>query len=497
MSLDAIKAKIRKLLRTAANDASTDGEIDNALRAAQALMFANRIDECDLGSDDEPTIPEHYARCKVFTIGRNLSVWECSLGEFICDFFGDINFYSHGGQKHPRENRTCTGVVFYGPADEVQFAGELYHELADEISKTSKLKYGGCFRGRGRSYCRGFTHGLQAKLRQSRKRLDSENKGTALMIVNRNALVLQAGNNWLAEQGIRLGTGTNYAGNYDPSAFAKGVADGKSRNVAADRTRRLTAMLLLALCIPPTAQAQSLVVGRAEGITQNGPQWCVPDDQPVTVTWEINEGGAAREHRGVGGGTMQIGPHFYQFNRLDGRRMSVPGGQEVTMMRQPLGQWRFVVIRGTEGEIMYEPYTPGLECQPFWIVDHFEQVQYLPGDANLDNVFDTADMTQIFQAGFYEVGGPLFEQNAPTWREGDWNADGYFDSSDLTLALQQGTYEGDNPFATAVPEPSAIALFALGIVVLFAGCSSYSAREHQVGRESDGTYFQREEDTHD
>lgn len=58
------------------------------------------------------------------------------------------------------------------------------------------------------------------------------------------------------------------------------------------------------------------------------------------------------------------------------------------------------------------------------------------GDANLDGLFNSADLILIFQAGLYDQ--PLVGQ--ATWSTGDWNCDGQFSSSDLILALQRSEY---------------------------------------------------------
>ena len=60
------------------------------------------------------------------------------------------------------------------------------------------------------------------------------------------------------------------------------------------------------------------------------------------------------------------------------------------------------------------------------------------GDANLDGVFDSADLVQVFAAGEYD--DDLAENSS--WNEGDWNCDGEFDSSDLVAAFQAGEYVG-------------------------------------------------------
>ena len=60
------------------------------------------------------------------------------------------------------------------------------------------------------------------------------------------------------------------------------------------------------------------------------------------------------------------------------------------------------------------------------------------GDANLDFRFDTRDLVQVFQTGWYEDGVP---GNA-NWATGDWNCDGDFTSADLVGAFQDGGYVG-------------------------------------------------------
>ena len=58
------------------------------------------------------------------------------------------------------------------------------------------------------------------------------------------------------------------------------------------------------------------------------------------------------------------------------------------------------------------------------------------GDANLDLVFNSTDLVEMFTAGEYEDGIP----GNSTWAEGDFNCDSEFDSSDLVEAFKDGAY---------------------------------------------------------
>lgn len=77
----------------------------------------------------------------------------------------------------------------------------------------------------------------------------------------------------------------------------------------------------------------------------------------------------------------------------------------------------------------------------------------IAGDANRDDVFNSADLLEVFQPGKYETG------QLAVWAEGDWNNDGVFDSGDITVALQTGTYSvAASPRANhhSVPEPTSL-----------------------------------------
>lgn len=70
----------------------------------------------------------------------------------------------------------------------------------------------------------------------------------------------------------------------------------------------------------------------------------------------------------------------------------------------------------------------------FW-VRHLKKTSF--GDANLDGLFNTEDLIQVFQAGQFADG---IIGNS-TWSDGDFGGDFEFDTDDLVLAFQTGSYE--------------------------------------------------------
>ena len=97
--------------------------------------------------------------------------------------------------------------------------------------------------------------------------------------------------------------------------------------------------------------------------------------------------------------------------------------------------------------------------------DHRYLVQVIKrtwfGDANLDGVFNTTDVVSVFQRGEYEDGVPANSG----WSDGDWNGDAEFNTADFVAAFQDGGFEqGPRAAVSAVPEPTGLALFTLGLL---------------------------------
>ena len=86
----------------------------------------------------------------------------------------------------------------------------------------------------------------------------------------------------------------------------------------------------------------------------------------------------------------------------------------------------------------------------------------MPGDSNLDGLFDSADLTLAMTSGEFEDQVP---RNS-TWNDGDWNRDGEFDSSDIRIAFESNRFvrNSQRHSLLAVPEPNSSLLLLLGLL---------------------------------
>ncbi len=86
------------------------------------------------------------------------------------------------------------------------------------------------------------------------------------------------------------------------------------------------------------------------------------------------------------------------------------------------------------------------------------------GDANLDGVFTSSDLVEVFTFGQYEDG----QATNSGWASGDWNGDAEFDSSDFVTAFTNGGYEMPPRAANVavVPEPAGLSLLAIALCIM-------------------------------
>jgi len=264
--VERVKNRIRKLLNVAKNDAATEGEIDNALRFAKDMMDSHHLSEEDLVDEPEDQYKAAAAakRDRVFvSAAGKFYTWEKWLSSFVAEFVGGVGVYLDRGKRIARDHR---GVVilddwgepyravrycFYGIAEDVHIAAELFHELRLTIKAMARLRWGSCYVKDGGVYCEGFVMGLCTKIERQKKRqrqIAQQSGSTALVLVDRrNDLVAfkkKKATDWLAKSvGIRLSKASAdpYGGaNGSSQAYCEGIEDGERADVSVNRKKKLT-----------------------------------------------------------------------------------------------------------------------------------------------------------------------------------------------------------------------------------------------------------------
>jgi hypothetical protein len=225
-----VLSRIKALRRTASNDASTEGEIRNAVRMAQTLMLKHNLSEADLNETEQVNGTE-MTRRRTWLNGKRACRWEASLAFYITrSVVPTVQWYFDTHAKR-------TAYYFYGPRDDVDYAIDLFQELAVTIAASAKLKHGGYARGSGASYAKGYVDGLP------RSNPESTDERSRNLIKTRMLAVKQQASDWLrVECGIRVQSSSGSTSAFhDPEAYSSGRRDGSTATVSGrPGTKRLT-----------------------------------------------------------------------------------------------------------------------------------------------------------------------------------------------------------------------------------------------------------------
>lgn len=233
-SIDRVKDRIRKLLALAENDGAAQGEIDNAMAFAAALMAEHHVTREEAHATAGAEERREYGYGESYTTGANLSTWESALGHAISELCG-VKWYVNRNCVRKVEDRTVFGsdgkiqyaarLTWYGETGDCQEAEQLYSEWARTIASMARIRYGGALRGAGASYAYGFATALRDSIRKTPEAAT----GNALAVRSREIVIQKhsAASRWLANQGVKLGASSSRRVSIaDGGAYGAGRADG-------------------------------------------------------------------------------------------------------------------------------------------------------------------------------------------------------------------------------------------------------------------------------
>jgi len=249
-------SKIKAMLNIAANDASTDNEIFVAMEQARKLMERHQLTESDLESstidDDKRKIDEaDFTRATSETAGK-LYFWEAELCDFVAQFVGADwyrsreyvkNVFGQYQQTPSGRYKKTSVVVWFGVAESVVIAKQVFDELRSIISTMAFGKYGKVYAGEGATYGMGFVSGLNEKY-QTIVKIEEQVQSTALTVRKQelSEYVEEKAKQWLNdEHGVKLRScRATSTVSTDGEAYSDGRADGSNCDVDATRRRKLT-----------------------------------------------------------------------------------------------------------------------------------------------------------------------------------------------------------------------------------------------------------------
>jgi hypothetical protein len=234
---EKILRRLRALDNTAKNDASTEGEKQNALRMMQALLFQHNLSREDLSTDNKSDHLQ-FSRLSCVLNGSRACLWEVALANYLCEeIFPLVQYYRSRVKKR-------TIFQFYGPRHDTLNAIELFRELLLTIAAAAQLRFRGYAKGSGASYAEGYVKGLPRNQSQSAQPTDSpEIAASKQLIASRSLIVHRQANDWLfAECGIELAVASRVGRTQDdPNAKELGKQHGATHQVGpGNRPERLT-----------------------------------------------------------------------------------------------------------------------------------------------------------------------------------------------------------------------------------------------------------------
>jgi len=254
MNLDRVKDKIRKLLGLAADDSTVDGEITAAMSLADKAMREYHLTAADLEIQSETTIDNGRERVHVqkTTVGRwkkSLAPWEDTLANAIATLVGSIGVYRSRERGGTFGQSYVPCLQWYGVAEDVQLARDLYDEWSHVIVTIAVARYGGAYRGDGASYCWGFSTALRNranKIAADRSAVVTPST-TAMAKAETGSLAdmlvryRDDAKSWLAkEHGVNLRNVSLRHKVRNVDALADGQSDGLKANFTVNRRHKLT-----------------------------------------------------------------------------------------------------------------------------------------------------------------------------------------------------------------------------------------------------------------
>ncbi len=169
--------KVKKLMNLANCEAASEGEVDNALRQAEALMRKYAIDMVEAMESGKKLSFDWQEERSFFGNGNKACpIWYQWMAVAVAKFTDTI-------AASCRDQVQGAGVLFRGHDEDVIFATWLIDHLKEQLRRATRDAKCGSPENR-ETFRKAFARGVVAKVNEIRAQRDQKLPGNALIVVN-------------------------------------------------------------------------------------------------------------------------------------------------------------------------------------------------------------------------------------------------------------------------------------------------------------------------
>jgi hypothetical protein len=222
--LNSIISKVNKLL--ALSKSANINEASAAAAAANKLIDAYRLQECDLEIDIESSDPVEEDTDYLYESGK-ITAWKSSLANILVRHYGCACYNDCGYAT----GRKVSRYKLVGKRSDIGIIRYMFSYLTAEAARLSEKEA----KGKGRvfvaSYCMGFVRGVDEQLKKSRVEAQKDATSAAIVKIDGRASAARA-ELYRLHTNLRSGKATSHS-QIDPRAFDMGKAKGSNLHLGA------------------------------------------------------------------------------------------------------------------------------------------------------------------------------------------------------------------------------------------------------------------------
>ena len=210
--------RVKKMLTLANCSGATEGERDTALKMSYNLLAKHNLTMVDVDARSSQPQENRESQKATFVVYP----WARSIASAVSSLFFCNYYYMRTGTGKQATH------VFIGKESNATTAQYMSEFVVRSVLREAARLYGSAISPEARCFAIGVVSKLQHRIKDIKAQNDTEIKpGSALMLVNLYASEKEANALWLAEQGVKLKTGTStQKGITDVAAYREGQSFG-------------------------------------------------------------------------------------------------------------------------------------------------------------------------------------------------------------------------------------------------------------------------------